>query len=81
MDNEIVQFKSLVELREYIIQFDGYRARPTQAGEHPTLYREGDTCNSNTSGVRDRDYFLMLMVLGCCHITKKDSLFQERGNI
>ena len=53
---EIKQFKSLLELREYIKQFDGFRARPIKAGEHPTLYRSDDTHNPNTHGIRNRDY-------------------------
>ena len=56
MEKKIVQFKSLVELREYIKQFDSYRARPVRAGDHPTLYREDDSHNPNTSGIRHRDY-------------------------
>ncbi|WP_086932885.1 hypothetical protein [Agarilytica rhodophyticola] len=56
MESEINQFKSLVELRDYIKQFDGFRARPIRDGEHPTLYREDDTHNANTHGVRYRDY-------------------------
>lgn len=56
MEEEIFQFKSLVELREYIKQFDGFRARPIKAGEHPTLYQEDDVHNSNTLGIRHRDY-------------------------
>lgn len=53
---EVKQFKSLVELREYIKQFDGFRARPVRNGEHPTLYRSDDKYNPNTQGVRTKDY-------------------------
>lgn len=56
MGTELIQFKSLVELRDYIKQFDGFRARPIRKGEHPTLYREADALNANTHGVRYRDY-------------------------
>lgn len=56
MGTELIQFKSLVELRDYIKQFDGFRARPIRNGEHPTLYREADVLNANTHGVRYRDY-------------------------
>lgn len=56
MSSELIQFKSLVELGEYIKQLDGYRARPIRKGEHPTLYREDDTHNANTHGIRYRDY-------------------------
>ena len=46
----------MLELREYIKQFDGFRARPIKAGEHPTLYRSDDTHNPNKLGIRNRDY-------------------------
>lgn len=55
-ERKLEQFKSLVELREYIKQFDGFRARPIKHGEHPTLYRDNDTYNVNTYGVRFKDY-------------------------
>lgn len=55
-DGKIEQFKSLVELREYIKQFEGFRARPVKAGEHPTLYRDDDSYNENFHGVRYKDY-------------------------
>ena len=50
MDSESIQFKSLIELSEYIKQFDGFRARPIRKGEHPTLYREDDSINTNIKG-------------------------------
>lgn len=56
MDSELIQFKSMIELREYIKQFDGFRARPIRKGEHPTLYSVEDTHNANSHGVRYRDY-------------------------
>ena len=56
MGTELIQFKSLVELRDYIKQFDGFRARPIRKGEHPTLYREAYVLNAKTHGVRYRDY-------------------------
>lgn len=56
MEDETIQFKSLADLRDYIKQFDGFRARPIKAGEHPTLYRTDDTHNPNIDGVRRKDY-------------------------
>ncbi len=56
MKSEVMQFKSLVELRDYIKHFDDFRARPIRKGEHPTLYSVDDTHNPNTHGVRYRDY-------------------------
>ncbi len=56
MSSELIQFKSLVELRDYIKQFDGFRARPIRKGEHPTLYSLGDAHNANSHGIRYRDY-------------------------
>jgi len=53
---EVKQFKSLVELRDYIKQFDGFRARPVRDGEHATLYRSDDKYNPNAQGVRIKDY-------------------------
>lgn len=53
---EVKQFKSLIELRDYIKQFDNFRARPVKDGEHPALYRNDDSHNPNTYGIRVKDY-------------------------
>jgi len=36
--DEAQQFKCLTDLREIINQLDGYYARPTARGSHPTIY-------------------------------------------
>ena len=49
------QFKTLEDLREYIKDIDGYFARPTTRGEHPTLYK-GNNSADYICGIRKRDY-------------------------
>ncbi|WHI46084.1 hypothetical protein QT397_09765 [Microbulbifer sp. MKSA007] len=49
------QFRIIQDIREYIKSYDAFFARPTQRGEHPTLYmddKQGKTYNN----IREKDY-------------------------
>ncbi|MCL6272180.1 hypothetical protein M3P05_19860 [Sansalvadorimonas sp. 2012CJ34-2] len=55
--DDTLQFKCLTDLREIINQIDGYVARPTLRGEHPTLYSEpGEGRFRTVMGIRICDY-------------------------
>lgn len=55
--DEIRQFKCLADLREIIKEIDGYYARPTEKGSHPTLYPEVLEGRYRTvMGIRVSDY-------------------------
>ena len=57
--DETKQFKCLTDLREIISELDGYYARPTARGEHPTLYPEVlDGRYRTVCGIRVCDYTL-----------------------
>src|SRR5690554_988862 len=57
--NEINQFKCLTDLREIISQLDGYYARPTPIGSHPTIYPDrNDGPYKTVMGVRVCDFKL-----------------------
>jgi len=54
---EILQFKSLSDLREIISELEGYVARPVVRGKHPVFYDENATGKYRTVlGVRICDY-------------------------
>lgn len=56
---ETYQFKCLTDLREIIEQLDGYYARPTPRGSHPTIYPNRDDGPYKTvMGIRVCDYKL-----------------------
>lgn len=55
----VLQFKCLTDLREIIIQLDGYFARPIPRGTHPTIYADRDDGPYRTvMGIRVCDYKL-----------------------
>lgn len=57
--DEVYQFKCLTDLREVISQLDGYYARPTPRGSHPTIYPNRDDGPYKTvMGIRVCDYTL-----------------------
>ncbi len=57
--DEVHQFKCLTDLREIINQLDGYYARPTARGSHPTIYPSRDDGPYRTvMGIRVCDYKL-----------------------
>ncbi|WP_299940943.1 hypothetical protein [uncultured Microbulbifer sp.] len=54
-----LQFNCLTDLREVISQLDGYFARPTPRGTHPTIYADRDDGPYRTvMGIRVCDYKL-----------------------
>ncbi len=56
---DVQQFKCLTDLRDIISQIDGYYARPTEQGQHPTLYPNRDEGPYRTVlGIRVCDYKL-----------------------
>ena len=56
---ETYQYKCLADLREIISQLDGYYARPTPQGNHPTIYPSRDDGPYKTvMGIRVCDYKL-----------------------
>lgn len=58
MDN-IHQFNCLTDLRDIISQLDGYYARPTPRGSHPTIYENREEGPYRTiMGIRVCDYNL-----------------------
>ncbi|BBM00428.1 hypothetical protein [Microbulbifer sp. GL-2] len=49
------QFRIIQDIREYVKSLEGFFARPTMRGEHPTLYmddKQGKTYNN----IREKDY-------------------------
>ncbi len=57
--DETKQFKCLTDLREIISELDGFYARPSVRGQHPTLYPEvSDGRYRTVCGVRVCDYTL-----------------------
>ena len=57
--DELYQFKCLADLREIISRLNGYYARPTPRGSHPTIYPNRDDGPYRTvMGVRVCDYKL-----------------------
>lgn len=57
--DEVHQFKCLTDLREIINQLDGYYARPTARGSHPTIYpSRSDGPYRTVMGIRVCDYKL-----------------------
>lgn len=57
--DDLLQFKCLTDLREIISQLDGYYARPTPRGNHPTLYQSRtDGPYRTVMGIRVCDYKL-----------------------
>ena len=59
MGEELHQFKCLTDLKEIIGQLDGYYARPTERGQHPTLYPSRDDGPYRAvMGIRVCDYTL-----------------------
>ena len=58
---ELYQFKCLTDLREIINQLDGYYARPTESGAHPTLYsNRAEGPYMTVLGIRVCDYKLSI---------------------
>ena len=58
---ELYQFKCLTDLREIINQLDGYYARPTESGAHPTLYADrAEGPYRTVMGIRVCDYKLSI---------------------
>lgn len=56
---EVKKFKCLADFREIISELDGFYARPTVRGQHPTLYPEVSVGRYRTvCGVRVCDYTL-----------------------
>lgn len=56
---ELYQFKCLTDLQEIIAQLNGYYARPTPRGSHPTLYPNREEGPYKTlMGIRVCDYSL-----------------------
>lgn len=54
---ETLQFRCLTDLREIVSTIDGYVARPTIRGEHPTLYsKSGEGRFRTVMGIRVCDY-------------------------
>lgn len=49
------QFKTLEDLRSYIVEIGKFYARPTTRGEHPTLHID-TTSDDVVMGVRKKDY-------------------------
>lgn len=49
------QFKTMDDLREYVKELGKFYARPTIAGEHPTLYLDHSQ-GTMVCGVREKDY-------------------------
>lgn len=57
--DEVHQFKCLTDLREIISQLEGYYARPTARGSHPTIYPDRvDGAYRTVMGIRVCDYNL-----------------------
>jgi hypothetical protein len=55
-ENEMEQFKTTEDLREYIKSLGKICARPTPEGSRPTLYADHSQ-GTMYHGVREKDYF------------------------
>lgn len=49
------QFRIIQDIREYIKSYDAFCARPTQRGEHPTLYFD-DNQGKTYNNIREKDF-------------------------